>query len=95
MAEGIPTALLGISVLFVLKDGPTHADWLKPEEKQWLMAELAQDQERYGASEHQSLTDAFKLPSVWLLAAVYVSIQIGVYIMNLWMPLMLSNLATM
>jgi len=94
VAEGIPTALLGFSVLFVLKDGPTQADWLKPEEKRWLVGELTQDQERYGSTEHQSLTDAFKLPSVWLLAAVYVSIQIGVYIMNLWMPLMLSNLAS-
>jgi ACS family tartrate transporter-like MFS transporter len=65
VAEGIHTALLGVSVLFVLKDGPTQADWLKPEEKQWLVAELAQDQERYGATEHQSLTDSFTLPSVW------------------------------
>jgi ACS family tartrate transporter-like MFS transporter len=31
LAEGIPTALLGVSVLFVLKDGPAQADWLKPE----------------------------------------------------------------
>ena len=30
---------------------------------------------------------------VWMLAAVYVSIQIGVYTVNLWMPLMLNNLA--
>ncbi len=31
--EGVPTVLLGVSVLFVLKDGPAVADWLKPEER--------------------------------------------------------------
>jgi ACS family tartrate transporter-like MFS transporter len=30
---------------------------------------------------------------VWLLALVYITIQIGVYIVNLWMPLILSGLA--
>jgi MFS transporter, ACS family, tartrate transporter len=93
LAEGIPTVLLGFSVLFVLRDGPAQAEWLKPAEKQWLASELEKDQARYGATEHHSLVDAFRLPSVWMLAAVYVSIQIGVYIVNLWMPLMLSNLA--
>jgi ACS family tartrate transporter-like MFS transporter len=93
LAEGIPTVLIGISVLFVLKDGPAKADWLKPEEQQWLIGELEQDRVRYGATKHHNLSDAFKMPSVWLLAAVYVTIQIGVYTVNLWMPLMLSSLA--
>jgi MFS-type transporter involved in bile tolerance (Atg22 family) len=30
---------------------------------------------------------------LWILAAVYVIIQIGVYIVNLWMPLILTSLA--
>jgi nitrate/nitrite transporter NarK len=30
---------------------------------------------------------------MWLLAGVYIVIQIGVYIVNLWMPLILSGLA--
>ena len=93
VAEGIPTILLGISVLFVLDDGPAQADWLKPEEQRWLAGELERDHARYGATKHHALTDAFKLPSVWMLAAVYVTIQIGVYIVNLWMPLMLDTLS--
>ena len=93
LAEGLPTAVLGVSVLFVLKDGPQQARWLKPEEKVWLEGELERDRRRYGAVEHDSLLDAFRLPSVWVLAAVYVVLQIGVYIVNLWMPMMLSRLA--
>src|SRR5207248_9561952 len=91
--EGVPTVLVGISVLFVLKDGPEVAGWLKPEERTWLKSELRKDQERYGAVEHHHLLDAFRLSAVWLLAGVYITIQIGVYIVNLWMPLILSGVA--
>jgi sugar phosphate permease len=91
--EGVLTILVGISVLFVLKDGPDVADWLTAEERNWLKSELRKDQELYGATEHHNLLDAFRLPAVWLLAGVYIVIQIGVYIVNLWMPLILSGLA--
>jgi ACS family tartrate transporter-like MFS transporter len=91
--EGVPTILVGFSVLLVLKDGPEAADWLKPEERMWLKSELKRDQELYGAAQHHNLLDAFRLPAVWVLAGVYIVIQIGVYIVNLWMPLILSGLA--
>jgi len=91
--EGVPTVLLGFSVLFVLKDGPAVADWLTPEERTWLKSELQKDEELYGAAQHHNLLDAFRLPAVWVLAGVYIIIQIGVYIVNLWMPLILSGLA--
>ena len=91
--EGVPTVLLGVSVLFVLKDGPGVAEWLTADERTWLKSELRRDEERYGAAEHHHLLDAFKLPAVWVLAGVYIAIQIGVYIVNLWMPLILSGLA--
>jgi ACS family tartrate transporter-like MFS transporter len=84
--------LLGISVLWVLKDGPAQAAWMTADEKVWLAEELRQDRLRYGATEHHSLKDAFRMRAVWLLAGVYIVIQIGVYVVNLWMPLMLDSL---
>jgi ACS family tartrate transporter-like MFS transporter len=93
VAEGLPTALLGISVLWVLQDGPEEARWLRPEEKSWLCEELERDRHLYGAAEHHSLGDAFRLPALWMLAGVYIVIQIGVYIVNLWMPLILNSLS--
>jgi len=92
VVEGITTVLLGISVLFILKDGPDKADWLQPEEKLWLATELDRDHAIYGATKHHAFGDAFRMPTLWFLAAVYVTIQVGVYIVNLWMPLMLSSL---
>ncbi|WP_353063967.1 MFS transporter [Tunturibacter psychrotolerans] len=91
VSEGIPTVLLGISVLFVLKDGPAKATWLQPEERVWLEGELQRDRERFGASTHHRLLDAFRLPALWVLAGVYFVSQVGVYIVNLWMPLILQS----
>ena len=93
IAEGLPTMLLGISVLFVLKDSPAQAEWLEPDERQWLMSELELDRARYGATQHHAFGDAFRLPILWLLIFVYVAVQIGVYVVNLWMPLILSSLS--
>ena len=91
--EGVPTVLIGISVLFVLKDGPDQAAWLSPGERVWLKEELRRDQALYGAAQHHNLMDAFRLPAVWVMAGVYVVIQIGVYVVNLWMPSILSSLS--
>ena len=91
LSEGLPTILMGISVLFLLKDKPDDADWLSHEEKQWLDAELERDRNEGGAAGRHNLLDAFKLPLVWMLAAVFFISQIGVYTVNLWMPLVLNS----
>ena len=93
VAEGVPTMLLGVSVLFILRDSPEEAEWLNPYEKVWLSEELELDRKRYAATVHHSLVDALTLPAVWVMAGVYIAIQIGVYIVNLWMPLILSSLS--
>lgn len=92
LVEGIPTFLMGISVLFVLKDKPDDAKWLTDEEKQWLDHELEEDRKAGGATEHHSLADAFRTPMVWVLAGIFFLDQVGVYTVNLWMPLILNNL---
>jgi MFS transporter, ACS family, tartrate transporter len=91
LTEGVPTILLGVSVLFVLKDRPEKAEWMRPEERVWLANELERDQEQYGAASHHQLGDAFRLPALWVLAGVYFVSQAGVYVVNLWMPLILNS----
>ncbi len=91
LVEGIPSILMGISVLFLLKDKPDDAAWLTAPEKVWLDAELQRDREEGGAAARHNLIDAFKLPMVWGLAVVFLITQIGVYTVNLWMPLVLNS----
>ena len=91
LLEGIPTLLMGISVLFLLKDRPDDAPWLSNQEKQWLDRELEEDRKAGGATAHHHLLDAFRQPAIWMLAAVYFVSQVAVYIINLWMPLILGS----
>ena len=91
LAEGIPSFLMGFSVLYLLKDKPDDANWLSREEKLWLDAELEQDQQASGAAEKHNLIDAFREPMIWLLAAICFVDQVGVYTVNLWMPLILTS----
>ncbi len=93
LLEGIPTILAGISVLFLLCDRPDDAPWLSDEEKHFLDAELERDRAQGGAAERHQLADAFRLPLVWLLAVIYLFDQIGMYTVNLWMPLVLHSVA--
>ncbi len=93
LMEGVPTFLVGISVLFVLKDHPDDAGWLTEPEKKWLDAELERDRKEGGATENHRLLDAFKLPMVWVLAVVFFLDQVGVYTVNIWMPLLLNSFA--
>ncbi len=93
LMEGVPTFLMGISVLFVLKNHPDDAGWLTEPEKKWLDGELERDRKEGGASERHNLLDAFKLPMVWVLAIVFFLDQVGVYTVNIWMPLLLNSFA--
>jgi ACS family tartrate transporter-like MFS transporter len=68
LLEGLPTFLMGFSVLWVLKDKPDDANWLTDDEKRWLDAELERDRQEGGATRNHNLLDAFKMPMVWVLA---------------------------
>lgn len=52
---------------------------------------MEKDREAGGATERHSLGDAFRTPMVWVLAGIFFLDQIGVYTVNLWMPLILNN----
>jgi ACS family tartrate transporter-like MFS transporter len=93
IAEGIPTMLAGVSVLFILKEHPREAKWLGPKEQEWLEQQLTEDREQLGTGEHKRFTDAFKLPALYPLAAVFIACQVGVYVINLWLPLFLKATA--
>ena len=92
LIEGLPTILLGVSVLFVLKNHPDDAEWLSDAEKKFLDGELERDRKAGGASEKENLGDAFRTPMVWVLAGVFLLNQLGIYTISLWMPLILQGI---
>jgi MFS family permease len=68
--EGLPALLLAPAVLGYLRDSPGEAKWLQPDERTWLVAELASQKARENHRSFsflQTLTD----PRVWFLAVIY------------------------
>ncbi|WP_026437824.1 MFS transporter [Acidovorax sp. JHL-9] len=83
LLEGVPTALVGLVVLFYLDDDIAKAKWLTADEKSLLSANIAKDQQ--SASSH-SFRGALGDIRVWVLSAVYFGVVMGLYGIGFWLP---------
>jgi ACS family tartrate transporter-like MFS transporter len=92
IVEGVPAVLLGISVLFLMPDGPRDAKFLSPEERDRLAVVL----DREGAqATHASLRDGLMSGAVWRFALIYLGIVIGLYGFGFWAPQMVKSLGNL
>jgi MFS family permease len=83
LAEGIPSILVGIWVIFYLESSIEEAKWLTQEEKTFLAQNLqAEDRHK---TEHK-LVHAFASGKVWVLCAIYFTLMIGLYGIAFWLP---------
>src|SRR5580704_3473386 len=53
--EAIPAVICGFLVMFYLTDGPEHAHWLQPEQRDWLVKRLAAERSQREAIRQYSL----------------------------------------
>ena len=90
LLEGIPSILLGIAAMFVLKDRPADADWLTAEEKALVAAELATEQAAKGHGERGSLMHALRDPRVYVLGLVGCGTYTLANAVSFWSPLIIS-----
>lgn len=88
LIEGVPAIVLGVVVMFVLKEGPADAVWLAPSERAALVAAL--EQEQHTTVDH-SLSTVIRRGRTWLLAAIYFTIPVTSYGIGFWLPQMLKN----
>ena len=83
LAQGIPSIVVGIWVIFYLNSSIEEARWLSVEEKALLAKNLvAEDQHKT----ETRLIDAFKSTKVWVLCAIYFTLMIGLYGITFWLP---------
>lgn len=66
LAEGLPAALFSLVILKMLPDGPANADWLTPDEKQWLQRQLEADGEQAHLGHNAGVRAALLSPKVWV-----------------------------
>jgi ACS family tartrate transporter-like MFS transporter len=88
--EGLPAILCGVVTYFILPSGPADARFLSKQEKDWILSELAREEQEKGAARSASALSVFAYPRVWHLALIWFTYQIGVYAMYFWMPQMLK-----
>ena len=85
LLEGLPAMALGFVVLAVLPERPEEASWLAPAEKAALLACLREDQASRPA-QIDTTREALRSGRLWLLALVYFTIPVALYVVGFWLP---------
>jgi len=83
--------VLGIGVLFLLKDRPAHAKWLTPEEREALEAELEREKALGRRGRKMTVLEALRHPKVLLLALAYFCTVTSSYGVEFFMPTVLKD----
>lgn len=87
--EAIPTVVVGLLVLAILKDSVNDANWLTDDEKSLVKKEIAEDnQHKQG---HGSIKDFIRDRRLWLLAGIYFCVVMGQYAITFWLPTLIRN----
>lgn len=87
LLEGLPSCLMAFICFLVLRQGPSEATWLSPQERRSLEEALAQD--RLAASRQIVPTGRFGMlrsKQAYLFALVYFCSISGVYALGFWVP---------
>jgi MFS transporter, ACS family, tartrate transporter len=94
IVEAVPAVLLAFAVLRYLTERPEIADWLLPDEKQWLTSTL--ESERLAlvgkSGGHMPLSQALKDKRVLGLALIYFTIVTATYGVTFFLPQIVKGL---
>jgi MFS transporter, ACS family, tartrate transporter len=92
LSEAVPAVILGIVVLFYLTDRPAQAQWLTPQEREWLIGELAAERSAVDKVRVYSLLQSLYNWRVLALAVIYLGIGTASLGLVLFLPLMIKQL---
>jgi ACS family tartrate transporter-like MFS transporter len=92
LLEGLPAAMLGVSILRFLPDGPDEVPWLTSSEKSWLRTELNLEKARVAAVGCSTIRSVLTSPMVLLLGLIYLGNGVGLFGISAWLPLLTRNL---
>lgn len=92
LLEGLPSVVLGFSILYVLPDTPDAVTWLTSSQKSWLREELAAERARAAAVGRSTVGAVLLSPIVLLLGLIYLGNGVGLFGMGGWLPTCLRDL---
>jgi ACS family tartrate transporter-like MFS transporter len=93
LAQGLPTVLVGFAVLAWLPDRPDSVTWLSPDERDWIIAELAREERLKGGSASHNILAALGNPGVLLNGAIGFLIIGAAITFTLSAPMILAETA--
>jgi MFS transporter, ACS family, tartrate transporter len=93
LMEGTPAILLGVTVYWALSDNPREARWLKGEERAWLLARLALEQQAEAVLQKGTFWDVLISRRIWMLSLVYFGVSTTMYGVTLWLPSVIRSLS--
>jgi ACS family tartrate transporter-like MFS transporter len=92
LVEGIPAVIFGIAALCFLPDRPNEARWLRPDERDWLVARLDEEHAAKAHVEHFTVWQALRYPAVLILTGGLFFCYTGGYAFSFWMPTIIQRL---
>lgn len=87
--EAMPALIAGVLVFRFLPDRPGEVDWLTPDEKRLVQADL--DEDAGARTDHLSIRQFLADRRLWLLSAIYFAVVMGQYAITFWLPTIVSN----
>jgi ACS family tartrate transporter-like MFS transporter len=92
IGEGIPTVLIGITVMWVLTERPANASWLTEAEKTWLEAELAGEKHEIESLQMHTILSAMVNPRVLAFTVIFAGVGMSGVGLVLFLPQILKGL---
>ena len=86
--QGVPASIIGVVVLYMLRDNPSQATWLSEPERKALINMLAAETRE---KEKKHLAAALKDPRVIILTAIQFGFVAGSYGIGIWLPTILKT----
>ncbi len=84
--EGLPAIVLGAVTLVYMTDWPHQAAWLRPAERDWLTAALAQEQTAKPLAARVRWTEGLRDHNVLRLTAAHFCANLAGYGFIIWLP---------
>ena len=91
--EGLPAVVLGIITLIYLTDRPTEARWLRTDERQWIVEEIAAELLAKKSVREYTILDGFRDRRVVMLTVVYFLVITGALANIYWIPTFVKRLS--
>src|SRR5215469_4455607 len=90
--EGIPALVVAVVVLIVMTERPSAAQWLKPEEREWLESVLEAERRLVSARGEISLSQALVDRRVLVLGFIYFTSTTASYGITFFLPQIVKGL---